>query len=1116
MTAEQVPLSAGVRPVPGMTGRESYVYDVDAGEVRQAGPGRGRLVLDWCPRVTRHLGQYTSDGTGLTARKVTIEVDGMIATVPMGDVDDGSVWRTRFQKVQGRATRDVRDLLTNIVEDQASRLPLESLTPRWVDGRLVMPPPEACPRGYGQVAGTREEWQDQLRQIARSPRMMLVAGLALGGLYLQPLARQMTRQSYVVHLPGGSSEGKTSTMIAAASMFGYPDPEGVVESWSVTKQGPGAWLRSMHCLTGFRDELGASGITGQQLESLLLSLMQGSERGMSERTGGGYRESQGSWKGALISSGNVAILGQITNEGIAARVIEIRGGLTIDATHADLVTSQAKRTYGHALAAIVERGPTPDAFRELMTRAAEQLGLPPGGVPRRIGEHLVMGIAGVMMLADLAGVPEITTGVADAAREILADLLDSLAERGTRPGDRLLAAVRESMAARVAEWPDLGRYRVAARGEAVLPREIFGWDLRGEEGEYAGWDVAILPGRIKAIAAEAEIMDVGIALGDLVSRQLIRRTKSAKGRQTVLRIGNGDTQKVYVLRGVTLDDGPDEPDVPSQPQQPALALVSEPTTGAGSVPDEQPDVQAPEPPAVEVPPPAEPVSQTAPELAPAVEPATPVDGLEVSPAGPVLALAADLDGIYLPDGTVLEPGPAGMGAWLDRVAELMPTGSVAITHELAAALGYPAGPQAQIPASVTRRRRKAEPPACPALDDATAAGWSHSRKGIGGWTAFWRGTDVSLQVAVLDWQTRQHISGQCALYLSPDDTPMEAAYLLGRWRELAGVPHAYNAGSSLTGMIREEYSPANRKPGGRVPKFKWDGEGTPAAGIQKETHLTWRRPWSLWTPEEQAAPLVVPFDRWNAYLAALGSAELPWDGLVHAGVDGGFDKTRAGYWLIAGTWYARTAGQLLPDLTHRNAGDGDGPVWRTTDTVRLLLENGMPPEAILDAWLAPERPTPNGRAYPGTAGRGRTHTGRVLLPVAKRLSEALLSIPEGVADPAEGRVRASLKAAYSEGYGMLAHGTPWVKRPDWADIIVSTARCTILRQVIRIGQETGRWPVGLNSDCAYYTADTADPEAANPGLKLAQAGPVLGAYRVKPGEIVSVEEWRAKLERSEG
>jgi hypothetical protein len=443
----------------------------------------------------------------------------------------------------------------------------------------------------------------------------------------------------------------------------------------------------------------------------------------------------------------------------------------------------------------------------------------------------------------------------------------------------------------------------------------------------------------------------------------------------------------------------------------------------------------------------------------------------------------------------------------------MPWGSIAITAELAAVLGYPSAPQAQAPAATTRRRRKSAPPSCSAIDDAVAAGWSHSKKGVGAWTAFWKpGTEVSLQVAVLDWQTREHIASQCDLYLSADDTPMEAAYLLGRWRELAGVPHAYNAGSSLTNMIREEYSPANRKPGERVPKFKWDGEESPAAGIRKELHLVWQRPWSLWTPEEQASKFVVPFDRWNAYLGALGSAELPWDGLTHAGVDGGFDRTRAGYWLISGTWYAREAGRLLPDLTHRSVGDGDGPVWRTTDTVRMLIKHTrMPPEAILDAWLAPERPAPGGRTYPGTAGRGRTHTGRILRPVAERLSKALLSIPESVADPAEARVRASLKAAYSEGYGMLAHGTPWLHRPDWADMIVSTARCTIMGQVIRLGQETGRWPVAVNSDCAYYTSDTPDPDVANPGLKLSPV-PALGAYRVKPAEIMTVEQWRATLE----
>ncbi len=87
----------------------------------------------------------------------------------------------------------------------------------------------------------------------------------------------------MVHLPGASSEGKTITLRAAAAVFGNPDK--VILPWSVTAQGPGAWLRTLRMLTGFRDELGASKMTSGRLESAVFGFMQGAERDRSSRAG---------------------------------------------------------------------------------------------------------------------------------------------------------------------------------------------------------------------------------------------------------------------------------------------------------------------------------------------------------------------------------------------------------------------------------------------------------------------------------------------------------------------------------------------------------------------------------------------------------------------------------------------------------------------------------------------------------------------------------------------------------------------------------------------------------------------------------------------------------------
>lgn len=530
---------SGEFPVPGSVG---YSYT----------PGVGvwsgnRSVLPWCPVATAHLGAYSVRGK-VTRRWVTVETHGTSATARVLEIEDGTVWE-RFPDSPGTAKRDVREVLANLIADQAARLPLQPLHPRWEDGRLRLPPDDALPRGYGVQAGTVDEWRILLREIARSPLMVLAVGLAIGGLYVQPLRRQ----SYMAHLPGGSSEGKTTALTAAAAIFG--DPESVVLPWSVTKQGPGSWLRSMVLLTGFRDELGAGNLSGGQLESMVFGLLEGAERDMSSKTGD-YRESQGSWHGALVSSGNESIVGQIANEGICARVLEITGPFTLDAEHADRVNDLAGRVHGHGLAALVDRGPTPGEFATVAALQLDAIGVQGGGVPRRMAQHLAMGAAGAAVLGELAGVPEFAEQVVTAARGVLAELVAGLAERGARPGDRLLAAVADSMASEPAAWPTRTYYEAALSGTgfASLPRDVHGWDLTGDS---IPGDVAVINKKLREIASESGIKDVGIALRDLRKRGLLTPARDGKNLACLVWVAR-KPKRAYVLSGIIPDDQENE------------------------------------------------------------------------------------------------------------------------------------------------------------------------------------------------------------------------------------------------------------------------------------------------------------------------------------------------------------------------------------------------------------------------------------------------------------------------------------------------------------------------------------------------------------------------------
>jgi hypothetical protein len=547
-----------------MTGSFSVPGSLKCSYTPGVGVWRGEdLLLNWCPVVERHLGAFNARGE-LTSRRITLTVAGMTATIAMADIADGKAWVDRFAGAAGVGERATREILRNVVDDQAQRLEVLPVHPRWAGDRLVLPPQDTLPRGYGDVAGTVADWALMMGEVARSPRMVLVCGLAIGGLYVQPLGRQ----SYMLHLRGASSIGKTTTMSAAASLFG--NPEHIVLPWNVTRNGPGAWLRTLALLTGFRDELGAAGFTPQQLEQAVFSYLQGAERDMSGRVGE-YRESQGSWHGALMSSGNDGIVGRIANEGIAARVIEIGHGLTIDAHHAERIDRMAEESYGHALRALVDGGPTPPEFADMIAKALSDIGAPDGGPARRLAGHLATGIAGARVLADLCGLPALAQHVPATAREVLDEMTSGMVERGARPSDRLLAALVEHMAAHPAAWPTRTSYDANVTSGMYPLRDVAGWDT-GTDSNVPG-EVAALPARLRDIAVAAGITDPRIALAELRTRGLLAPSPDGRNMARQIRAG-GKIVRAYVLTGLH----PSEEEAEPVTQEPAEVAEVESST----------------------------------------------------------------------------------------------------------------------------------------------------------------------------------------------------------------------------------------------------------------------------------------------------------------------------------------------------------------------------------------------------------------------------------------------------------------------------------------------------------------------------------------------------------
>lgn len=528
----------GRHPVPGSLGLR---YTPGVGLWR----GKAQL-LDWCPEVTRHLGVSTRTGD-LTRREVTVRVGQYSATVPIGEVAEGKLWREKLPGARGTAGREVREALVNVVEDQAAELPIIPALAHWTtEGRLALPPLDTLPRGYGETVGTPAAFAELLRVAVEAPRVALEIAAVAGALYVEPIRAQ----AHVWHTYGQGRRGKSTALYAAAAVVGFPGHSvaqptgGVILSWNTTGLGPTTWLRELGSLPGFRDDLGAAAYNPAARSKVIFGMTQGTERDASTRNGL-HRQSVGGWHGAVFSTGNERFTAGITNEGVATRLVEMSVPMTPTPQASDRIEAAARAAYGHGLAAIAERGWTPQQFQGVYDAVSAELGVAVGSVERTHGLYMALAVSGARVLAELFEVPEFAAAVLDVARGVLEELGAALVDRGDSPGARLLDAIAEDMASREGMYPS----RATAADHKPWPRdrgEIVGYDLANDDERG---DVAMLPNHLRELAKRHGIEDADAALGELDTAGHLRRG-DRKHRTRLLRL-HGPAKpgtRCYVLR----------------------------------------------------------------------------------------------------------------------------------------------------------------------------------------------------------------------------------------------------------------------------------------------------------------------------------------------------------------------------------------------------------------------------------------------------------------------------------------------------------------------------------------------------------------------------------------
>lgn len=398
---------------------------------------------------------------------------------------------------------------------------------------------------------------------------------------------------------------------------------------------------------------------------------------------------------------------------------------------------------------------------------------------------------------------------------------------------------------------------------------------------------------------------------------------------------------------------------------------------------------------------------------------------------------------------VLDSLPAMLGRVAPMFGNRAAAGVVILTGPAAGWLGLPLLGAGRHPAELATDH--------PVLAAPRAAGWKVT--GLAPWMTFWAPARPTIHVAVHPWLD-PNTTGP--LY---DPDVWEMGWHLHRYAELTGAAYHSTPGVAGIGLLRDGWR------GGAVPYWTPDHK-VPAGCRQAENDI-------VWTSDTPAAGSYRhSYDANVMYLGAAGATQVATSELQHTGPRIRPDWKTAGYWRIEPPRLDEKLDQLPSPLGFRRAAvrvdkPADGrwsALWVSTPTLMLLAELAerdrplCSPPVVLDSWTAPG--------------------GRAMRTWAQTLLAAVATVREST-DPYDRRQLQALKATFRETVGMLARDTSRVYRPDWRHAVMGMARWSFWRKLLTIGEQSDRWPTGVNVDCVTYAANTRDPVAACPaGITL--------------------------------
>ena len=179
--------------------------------------------------------------------------------------------------------------------------------------------------------GTIDGWMKIRPFVEKSPMMAFLMASSLAA----PLLEILQASGFLVDQYGGSGTGKTTSLCAAASMFGRPGGQngaGLVTPWNATPT-------FVETMLGFFSHLplfcmDSHELKDEPLEKMAYMVANGAGRGRGAKDGG--VRARGEWRSVLLSDGEYSMYERITMPGAKARVISLRGAAGAGLTKEDI------------------------------------------------------------------------------------------------------------------------------------------------------------------------------------------------------------------------------------------------------------------------------------------------------------------------------------------------------------------------------------------------------------------------------------------------------------------------------------------------------------------------------------------------------------------------------------------------------------------------------------------------------------------------------------------------------------------------------------------------------------------------------------------------------------